>query len=209
MESEVTGSTLHSRRGSSPLPLWPLAAESSCREVWSFANWGLTLDSDHREICTSLWLTDSACTGHRLWRRMYRVCVQPGTRSTAGEGCSAGTWSCRCHGSPNTRFPVIALSFLVFRSLPQGLLKVPQWGLGCVTEHDKIPLVPAELPQLGLARTQPQVQKASPSSRRQVAVNSGFSLGLGIACFAIEFWFAKGWGGHRDSVYSVNSFSTL
>lgn len=78
---------------------------------------------------------------------------------TAREGYSVGTHPSQRCGSPTTRFPVIALSFLVFRSLPQGLLKVPQWGLSCGLEHGKIPLVPAELPQRGLARTQPQVKR--------------------------------------------------
>lgn len=76
-----------------------------------------------------------------------------------GEACCAGTRMQsvprQCSGSPVNPFLVIALSFLVFRSLPLGLLKVPQWGLGCGPELDKFPIILAELLQLGPARTQP------------------------------------------------------
>lgn len=53
------------------------------------------------------------------------------------------------------QFLVIALSFLVLRSLPLGVLKVPQRGRRCGPGTHKTPIVPAERLQLGLARTQP------------------------------------------------------
>lgn len=56
-------------------------------------------------------------------------------------------------------FLVIALSFLAFGSLPSWAFKVPELGHGCGSKSDKIPIVPAESLRLGLARTQPYVQR--------------------------------------------------
>lgn len=91
-------------------------------------------------------------------------------------------------GSPFTRFLVIALSFLVFRSLPLGLLKVPQRGLRCGPELDKTPVIPAELLKLSLARTQPSIPQGLPF--RLWSSTCGFlSQSLGLEWLVLRFNF--------------------